>query len=72
MSEEKKCLRCSGTNLEAGEIQSTGKIYTCPKNANLVALLTTGVLVDTIICYDCGHLELVFNTEKAKSLVRTS
>ena len=72
MSEEKKCLGCSGTNLEAGDFQSTGKIYTRPKNANLVALLKTGVPVDTIMCFDCGHVELVFNTEKAKSLVRTS
>jgi predicted nucleic-acid-binding Zn-ribbon protein len=70
MSEEKKCLRCGGTNLEVGEFQSTGKIYTRPKNANLTALLTTGVPVDTIMCYDCGHVELVADTKKAKSLVR--
>ncbi len=72
MSEEKKCLRCGSTNLEDGQFQSTGKIYTRPKNANFVAMLKTGVPVDTIMCYDCGHVELVFNTEKAKSLVRTS
>lgn len=72
MSEEKKCLRCGSTNLEDGEFQSTGKIYTRPRNANFVAMLKTGVPVDTIMCYDCGHVELVFNTEKAKSLVRTS
>ena len=71
MSEEKKCLRCGGTNLENGEFQSTGKIYTRPKNAKLAALLTTGVPVDTIMCYDCGHVELVADTKKAKSLVRS-
>ena len=72
MSEEKKCLRCSGTNLEAGEFQSTGKVYARPKNAKLVSILTTGVPVDTIICYDCGHVELVVNADMAKSLVKTS
>lgn len=72
MSEEKKCLSCGGTNLEDGEFQSTGKIYTRPKNANLVAFIKTGVPVNTIICYDCGHVELVVNAEKVKSLVRTS
>ena len=72
MSEEKKCLRCGGTNLEDGEFQSTGKIYTRRKNANLTALLRTGVPVDTIMCCDCGHVELVVDTEKAKSFVGTS
>ena len=70
MSEEKKCLRCGGTNLEAGEFQSTGKIYSRPKNAKLVTVLTTGVPVDTLICYDCGHVELVVDAKKAKSIAR--
>ena len=72
MSEEKKCLRCGGTNLEAGEFQSTGKIYSRPKNAKLVTVLTTGVPVDTLVCYDCGHLELVVDAKKAKSIARAS
>ena len=72
MSKEEKCLRCGGTNLEDGEFQSTGKIYTRPKSANLASLLTTGVVVDTVLCYDCGHVELVVNAEKAKSLVGRS
>jgi predicted nucleic-acid-binding Zn-ribbon protein len=70
MSEEKKCLRCGGSNLEAGEFQSTGKIYSRPKNARLVTVLTTGVPVDTLICYDCGHVELVVDPKKAKSIAR--
>ena len=72
MSEERRCLRCSGTNLQDGEFQSTGKIYTRPKHAKFVALLKTGVPVDTIMCYDCGHVELVVNAEKAKALVGTA
>jgi len=72
MSEERKCLRCGGTNLEDGEFQSTGKIYSRPKNAKLVTVLTTGVPIDTIMCYDCGHVELIVDTDKAKSIARAS
>ena len=72
MSEERKCLRCGGTNLEDGEFQSTGKIYSRPKNAKLVTLLTTGVPVNTIMCYDCGHVELVVDADKVKSIARAS
>jgi len=68
MSEEKKCLRCSGTNLEASYLQSTGKIYSRPKSANLVGLLKTGVSVNALICLDCGHVELLVDTKKARSL----
>ncbi|MDH4241440.1 MAG: zinc ribbon domain-containing protein [Phycisphaerae bacterium] len=72
MSEERRCMKCGGTNLEAGEFQSTGKIYSRPKHAKLVTLLTTGVPVETIMCYDCGHVELVVDTEKAKSIAKVS
>jgi predicted nucleic-acid-binding Zn-ribbon protein len=72
MSEERTCLRCGSTNLEAGEFQSTGKIYSRPKHAKLVTLLTTGVPVNTIMCYDCGHVELVVDTKKAKSIAKVS
>jgi len=72
MSEERRCMKCGGTNLEAGEFQSTGKIYSRPKHARLVTLLTTGVPVDTIICLDCGHVELIVDAEKAKSITKAS
>jgi len=65
-------MKCGGTNLEAGEFQSTGKIYSRPKHARLVTLLTTGVPVDTIICLDCGHVELIVDAEKAKSITKAS
>jgi hypothetical protein len=65
-------MRCGGTNLEAGEFQSTGKIYSRPKHAKLVTLLTTGVPVDTILCLDCGHVELIVDPERAKSLTKTT
>jgi predicted nucleic-acid-binding Zn-ribbon protein len=72
MSEERKCLKCGGCNIEDGEFQSTGKIYSRPKNAKLVTVLTTGVPVGALICYDCGHVELVVDAKKVKSLARAS
>lgn len=68
MSEEKKCLRCGGTNLAPSNVQSTGKLYSCPKDAKLVSLMTTGAPVSALICLDCGHVELLVDTKKAKSL----
>ena len=72
MSEERTCLKCGGTNLEDGEFQSTGKIYARPRNSKLVAVLTTGVPVDTVMCYDCGHVELVVDAAKAKAIAKAS
>ena len=72
MDDEKKCLRCGGTNLVPSELQSTGKIYARPKGAKLTAVLTTGVLVKANICLDCGHVELVVNAAKVKSLTKKS
>lgn len=68
MSEEMKCLRCGSSNLEPSELQSTGKIYSRPKNAKLVTVLTTGAPVSGLMCLDCGHVELVVDANKARSL----
>ena len=72
MNQEKKCLRCGGTNLTAGDFQSTGKIYSRPKNAKMSTLLITGVLVNSVICLDCGYLELNVDPDKVKLITKTS
>lgn len=72
MNEEKQCLRCGGTNLQPSDLQSTGKIYSRPKDAKLVTVLTTGVPVSATICFDCGHVELVVDADKAKSIAKAS
>lgn len=72
MNEEKQCLRCGGTNLQPSDLQSTGKIYSRPKDAKLVTVLTTGVPVSAILCFDCGHVELVVDADKAKSIAKAS
>ena len=72
MSEEKKCLRCSGTNLEDSYLQSTGKVYTRPNSANLVGVLKTGAQVDALTCLDCGHVELLVDVNEVRSFSQVS
>jgi predicted nucleic-acid-binding Zn-ribbon protein len=72
MNDENKCLRCGGQNLSPSELQSTGKIYSRPRDAKLVTVLTTGVPVGANICLDCGHVELAVDAEKARSIAKAS
>ena len=72
MSEEKKCLRCGGTNVKPGALQSTGKIYARPSDAKLETIFTTGALIDVNICFDCGHVEMVVEPGKLKALAKAS
>jgi len=70
MNGEKKCLRCGSTNLQPSDLQSTGKIYSRPKDAKLVTVLTTGVPISSLVCLDCGHVELLVDAKKAKSITK--
>lgn len=72
MDNEMKCLRCGGKNVYPSELQSTGKIYSRPKQAKLMTVFTTGTQVSGITCLDCGHVEMVVDTKKAKALLRTA
>jgi len=72
MDTEMKCMRCGSTNVTPSELQSTGKIYSRPKSAKLLTVLTTGAPVSALICLDCGHLELMVDAEKAKAITRTA
>lgn len=70
MNEEKKCLRCGSTSLKAGNFQSTGKIYSRPENAKFSTFFTTGVPVSSIMCFDCGHVELIVDPETIKLVTK--
>jgi predicted nucleic-acid-binding Zn-ribbon protein len=72
MDIEMKCLRCGSTNVKPSELQSTGKIYARPKNAKLTTVFTTGAQVRALTCLDCGHVEMLVDTKKAKALIRTA
>ena len=68
MGKDKKCLRCGSKNLTPANFESTGKIYSRPKDAKLVSVFTTGVMVDALICLDCGHIDLAVNADKARAM----
>lgn len=70
MSEEKKCLRCGSTNLEPGSIQSNGRVGFRPKKSKFLTIKSADIGVNANICIDCGHMELVGDTKKAKLLVK--
>ncbi|MBN1392586.1 MAG: hypothetical protein JW947_07265 [Sedimentisphaerales bacterium] len=70
MQQTTKCLRCGSENVTHGELQSTGRIYSRPSRAKLSTIFTCGALVNSLLCLDCGHVELLVDTNKVRSLVR--
>ena len=70
MTEEKKCIRCGSTQLASGWVQSTGKMSFRPDKVNFFALKTADLSVTGIMCLDCGTIELLGDTKKARSLVK--
>jgi len=72
MNIEMKCLRCGGTNVKPSHVESTGRIYSRPKQSTLLAFLATGAHVSALTCLDCGHVELLVDVKKAKSLVKSA
>jgi predicted nucleic-acid-binding Zn-ribbon protein len=72
MNEVKNCIRCGSTNLKLGSFQSTGKVYFRAKGSKVLTVHTSGVPVNAIGCYDCGHVELTLDTKKAKALSKES
>jgi predicted nucleic-acid-binding Zn-ribbon protein len=70
MDTQKKCLRCGSTNLTPSELQSTGKIYSRPKDSKAVTIFTSGAELKGTMCMDCGHVELWVDVAKAKSIAR--
>lgn len=72
MKEVKNCIRCGSTNLKSGSFQSTGKVYFRAKGSKILTVHTSGIPVNAIGCYDCGHIELTMNPKKAKALSKES
>jgi predicted nucleic-acid-binding Zn-ribbon protein len=69
---EMKCLRCGGGNVKPSHVQSTGKIYSRPSDANFLAYLITGTPVSALTCFDCGHVELLVDAKKVQKMAKTT
>ena len=72
MPTDRKCLRCGGTQLEPGRIQSRGKVWFKPDNAKFFTFNTSDVQVRAALCLDCGTVDLVGDIEKAQALIGTA
>ena len=67
---ENKCLRCGGTNLEPGSIQSSGRVCFRPKRAKFISTKVADVWIKAKICIDCGHMAFIGDAKKTKLLVK--
>ena len=72
LREPKTCLRCGGTNLEPGAVESTGRIYFRPENSRFMTLSTANVPLKANICVDCGTIEFIGDVGKTRKLTRRS
>jgi hypothetical protein len=70
MTEDKTCMRCGSTELVAGWAQSTGKVCFRPDKARFLIPKTADVPVHSIMCLECGTIELVGDVKKGRSLIK--
>ena len=66
---KRKCPSCGSENLEPGKIESTGRVYFRPKNTKFLTLKNPNIEIEGNICTECGHVMLVADKGKTKSLV---
>lgn len=69
MTAERKCPSCDSTDLQPGNIQSTGKVYFRPENTSFLTLGTNDVALSANICMNCGYVMLVGDLRKATKLL---
>ena len=66
---DRKCLRCDGSRLEPGAIESFGRSYFKIENAKFLTLHTSEIPFRGLLCLDCGFLELVGDVKKAQAVL---
>lgn len=64
-----KCLRCDSKNTITGKMGTTGGLHFRPDDTKTLSLSTGDVAVSSILCLDCGFIQLSGDIEKAKRLV---
>lgn len=72
MDNKTKCLNCGGTNTHIGNLHSTGRTYFRPSDAKFLKLKTANIDVIANMCMDCGSINLIGDTEKAKKVTEES
>jgi hypothetical protein len=69
MKPQKKCSSCGSTRLEAGTLQTTGRVHFRPKNTKFLTLGTGDVPIQAHLCMECGVMLLIGNLTKASKLL---
>ena len=69
MANQKSCVRCGSTELEGGSLQSTGKAYFRLGRTKFLSPKTSDLSISGEICTTCGHIHLIGDADKARSLV---
>ncbi len=69
MNAERKCPSCGSTELEPGNVQSTGKIYFRPENTKFLTLGTNDIMLSANICMACGYVMLIGDLRKATKIL---
>ncbi|HAB15072.1 MAG TPA: hypothetical protein PLX89_08760 [Verrucomicrobiota bacterium] len=65
---DRKCLRCSGTRLEAGVLDATGRTSFKLEKAKFLTWHTSDIEVKAFLCLACGSIELEGDVKKAMAL----
>ena len=68
MSDSKTCSRCGGATLEAGRVQSTGRVNFHFEEPRFLTALTGHVPILSTMCLDCGTIDLFGEVDKARKI----
>ena len=68
MSDSKTCSRCGGATLEAGRVQSTGRMSFHLENPRFLTAHTADVPIFSTMCLDCGTIDLIGEVSKARKI----
>jgi hypothetical protein len=65
----KDCKHCGSTNLESGELRNNrGPIAFKLAKTPFFTLTSPDVRVDAVMCLDCGTIQLIGDTSKARQI----
>ena len=68
MTDLKTCSRCGGSTLEAGKLQSTGRMSFHFDDPRFLTALTGYVPIFSTMCLDCGTIDLSGEVSKARKI----
>ena len=68
MSDSKTCSRCGGATLEAGRVQSTGRVNFHFEEPRFLTALTGHIPIFSTMCLDCGTIDLSGDVSKARKI----